>query len=198
MQQAPEYSDEFIECLRFVLKWEGSKFVHHPLDRGGPTRYGITQAVYDKWRKAKKQPPRSVQLITLEEVADIYWHRYWLPAGCDWLPHLPLKLFTFDTAVNMGVGRAKQFLTKALQHQGAVIRSGTHWQADVKATLKKMRKEQIKELVAWLLDHREQFYHKIVAARPEQRVFLKGWLNRVADLRRRINQLWLPPPAEGR
>ena len=40
-----------------------------------------------------------------------------------------------------------------------------------------------------MLDQREQFYRDLVAAKPSQEVFLKGWLNRVTDLRRYVRGL---------
>jgi hypothetical protein len=49
-----------------------------------------------------------VKSLTKEEAADIYRHDYWEKAGCDELPW-PLDMVVFDTAVNMGVRRARGF-----------------------------------------------------------------------------------------
>ena len=45
-------SDQFVAALPFVLRWEGG-FVNHPKDPGGATNKGITQAVYDNWRRSQ-------------------------------------------------------------------------------------------------------------------------------------------------
>ena len=42
---------------------------------------------------------------------EIYYQNYWLKAKCDELP-APLNIVVFDTSVNMGRSRAKEFLDK--------------------------------------------------------------------------------------
>ena len=54
-----------------VLRREGG-YVNHPADPGGATNKGVTQAVYNAWRKARKQAAQSVKLISDTEVAAIY------------------------------------------------------------------------------------------------------------------------------
>lgn len=98
----------FDKALDHVLRFEGG-FVDHPLDPGGATNYGVTQATYDAWRRAQGQEPRSVREIERVEVRSIYWGRYWLPAGCEQLP-APLAFVVFDSAVNSGLHRALKWL----------------------------------------------------------------------------------------
>ena len=103
----------FQKCLHFVLNAEGG-YVNNPSDNGGATNKGITQAVYDNYRKGLKKPAHDVRNISDAEVLDIYYDRYWKPFLCD--NHLPaLAAVVFDTAVNMGVGeantKAKETLT---------------------------------------------------------------------------------------
>jgi lysozyme family protein len=43
-------SAAFEAALPFVLRWEGG-FVDHPNDPGGRTNQGVTQKVYDDWRR---------------------------------------------------------------------------------------------------------------------------------------------------
>ena len=102
---APE---DFRKSLAFTLQWEGG-YVDHPLDPGGPTNYGITQAVYDRWRKARGLPPRPVRQIERSEVETIYLQLYWLSAGCN-QQEWPVNCVLFDSAVNCGVARAKKWL----------------------------------------------------------------------------------------
>ena len=94
----------FHAALPFVLRWEGG-YVHHPDDPGGATNKGVTQRVYDGWRAGEGLGLRSVRLIEDDEVRAIYQTGYWLPPHCDDL-RSRLDLVQFDTAVNMGVGRA--------------------------------------------------------------------------------------------
>ena len=52
-----------------------------------------------------------------------------------------------------------------------------------------MKIEKVSGLnVKKFMDERDAFYHRLVEKRPASRVFLKGWLNRTADLRKQVLQ----------
>lgn len=98
----------FEMALAYVLEHEGG-YVNHPRDPGGATNKGVTQAVYDGYRKMRGRGIQSVKFISEEEVRAIYKFQYWdrvqgdmLPAGVDYA--------VFDFAVNSGVGRASKYL----------------------------------------------------------------------------------------
>lgn len=98
--------------LKLVLAHEGG-YVNHPRDPGGATDKGVTQRVYDAYRKVQGLPLKSVRGITLGEAAAIYRQQYWqavqgdkLPAGIDYA--------VFDFAVNSGVSRASRYLQLCL------------------------------------------------------------------------------------
>lgn len=102
----------FEKSLKYVLAWEGG-YVNHPKDPGGPTNKGITQRVYDAWRKEKKLVPRSVVEITNAEVATIYRVQYWDRIRGDELP-LGLDYAVFDYAVNSGTAKAIKSLQQCV------------------------------------------------------------------------------------
>ena len=104
--------ENFEKMLKFVLQEEGG-YVNDPHDRGGETNKGITHTTYDSYRKSKGLPTRSVKNITDDEVRDIYYNNYYKASGADKLGNPQLSLYVFDTAVNMGVSRAKEFLNKS-------------------------------------------------------------------------------------
>lgn len=158
------------KALPLVLVFEGEEFTNHPNDKGGPTKWGIIQKVYDAYRLEKGLPKRSTKEIEIEEVQDIYFNKYWLPAKCE-LMEEKLSVVNFDIAVNMGVGRATKFLQTAL----AVLVDGDFGNKSVEA-LKKSNQQEIAKKVIQL---RKDFYNKIVENNPSQSVFLKGWLRRV-------------------
>jgi len=101
----------FNKALPFVLNQEGG-FVNDPDDKGGATNKGVTQGTYDAYRKAHKQPIQTVKNITDTEVSDIYYNNYWLKAGCDKMTPI-FAVISFDTAVNMGIGRVQEFMHAA-------------------------------------------------------------------------------------
>ena len=158
--------------MPFILRWEGG-FVDHPADPGGATNKGVTQAVYDRWRTRHGLEPRSVRQLEEGEMNAIYRQGYWVPPRCDLLP-VDLDLVQFDTAVNMGPGRAVKFL----QHAVGAVPDG-----DFGENTRKAVEQADGGAVARYCDRRERFYHAIVANKPSQKVFLKGWMNRLNALR---------------
>jgi len=166
----------FDASLPFVLRWEGG-FVNHPADPGGATNRGITQKVYDTWRRGQGSAPRSVQELEDAEMQAIYRGNYWAPPHCDDVG-TPLDLVQFDTAVNMGVGRAVRLLQQAV---GAPP-DGSFGPA----TLQCVAGCEPGKAVAAYCQAREDFYRQLVASKPELAVFLKGWLNRLNALRREV------------
>ena len=165
--------DRLSIALKFTLRWEGG-YVNHPADPGGATNKGVTKAVYDKYRRNKGLAIQDVRQITDDEVHDIYENGYWKRAKC---PDLADDLDTvqFDTAVNMGVGRAVKFMQKSTgcTPDGAwgPITAAAVANCDPGVTLKKY------------CDTREAFYEGLVRRRPKMKVFTRGWMNRLNDLR---------------
>lgn len=86
-------------------------YVNHPADKGGPTCFGITEAVARAhgFAGAMKNLPR-------DEAAAIYRRLYWLRPRFDQVakrsPRIAAELF--DTGVNMGPAVATTFLQRAL------------------------------------------------------------------------------------
>lgn len=138
--------------LKFVLLREGG-YSNNPNDKGGETNKGITYQTYNSYRKSRGLSPRSVKYITDEEVRDIYYNNYYKASGADKIQNPKLAAYVFDTAVNMGVSRAKEFLAK----------SGNDLN-----TYEQLRRNK---------------YNQFVEYDSSQRCFLQGWNNRINSLR---------------
>ena len=145
----------FEKALQFVLKWEGG-YSNHKDDVGGATNKGITQATYNAWLFSKGKNLKDVRNITDSEVKEIYYNNYWLKAGCDKMSE-KFAILAFDTAVNMGVSRVKEFLNYA------------KYVSTDKFIIARIRK------------------YCDFAKVGNQKVFLQGWLNRVLDLEHYIS-----------
>jgi len=166
----------FEAALPFVLRWEGG-FVDHPNDPGGRTNRGVTQGVYDDWRRRHGLLRADVREIEETEVQQIYESGYWFPPRCDLLART-LDLVQFDTAVNMGPGRAVRFLQGAI---GAAIDGDFG-----PATQRAVTGCDVAAAVVQYCDARERYYRELAARKPELGVFLKGWLNRLNALRHEV------------
>lgn len=169
-------SAAFEASLPFVLRWEGD-FVDHPNDPGGRTNKGVTQKVYDAWRKRQGLPARDVKRLDDTELHRIYESGYWIPPHCDRLAR-QLDLVHFDTAVNMGPGRAVRFLQKA---------AGCGVDGDFGSqTEKAVQACRPGDLIASYCATREAYYRELVRRNASLGVFLKGWLNRLNALRHEV------------
>jgi lysozyme family protein len=176
--------DELIDAL---IEREGG-YVNHPADRGGPTCWGITEAVARAhgYRGAMRNLPRP-------EAAAIYRRLYWLRPRLDAVaersPAVAAELF--DTSVNMGPAVAIAFLQRALS---ALNRNGGDY-PDLTpdgrigpATLAALdrffsvRGRQSGETVLLrALDALQgERYIRLAERRPANEAFLYGWLtNRI-------------------
>jgi lysozyme family protein len=163
----------FEKALPVTLAFEGG-YVDNPLDRGGPTNFGVTQNTYSRWLKMQGEPDADVRDIPEEAMEAIYRTSYWDAAHCGQLAE-PLDLCHFDAAVNHGPERAIKMLQEAA---GVTIDGlfGPH-------TLAAIQADDPIRVADRYLDAREGFYRLIVARDPTQQEFLPGWEKRVGRLR---------------
>ena len=160
--------ENYAQALKQVLKYEGG-YVDHPKDPGGPTNKGVTQAVYDNWRKSQNLPTQSVRAIADSEVAAIYKNLYWDRVSGDLLPS-GVDFAVFDFAVNSGVSRA----AKMLQSVVGVTQDGQIGPATILAT---------KTYVAMSITNRRLAFMQSLSIWS---TFGKGWSARIADVKAQI------------
>lgn len=165
---APLRCSRFEEGLRLVLALEGGCGLH-AADDGGPTCYGVTQRVYDKFRHARGFPLRPVAVMTEAEVRELYCAHYWHPARCALLPP-PLWLAHFAFAVHAGVFGAALVLQRAL----GVARDGVLGPV----TLAAAERDPWRATKAYLRAQL-RFYVALCLRRPSQIVFFRGWTRRL-------------------
>ncbi len=134
----------FEAALQKTLGYEGGYVAD---DAGkGPSNFGIN---------ASANPDVDVKNLTKDKARELYKKRYWDAIGGDALAAKDPALATiaFDTAVNMGVSKANQLVSKSKGDPAA------------------------------LLSMRQQHYDTLVKKDPEKFApFEKGWKARVADL----------------
>jgi len=173
-----------------LIEREGG-YVDHPADKGGPTRFGITEAV------ARAHGYAGVMAeLPREEAAAIYRRLYWLRPKFDLVadrcPKVAAELF--DTGANMGPAVAATFLQRALT---ALNRAGRDYSDLVPdgrvgpATLAALdafleargRKGGETVLLRALEALQGERYLRLAEKRPANEAFLYGWLaNRIGEL----------------
>jgi lysozyme family protein len=149
----------FDKFFNHLLGAEGG-YVNNKNDKGGATNYGVTQVVYDSYRKVRKLNPNPVKNITLDEAKNIYLINYYATIKAEAIPDEAVAYILFDLAVNSGCGTAN-----------------------------KIRKE-VGDNACDLLTRRAELYNNIVAGNPSQKVFLKGWLARLNNVAKFLGVEW--------
>jgi lysozyme family protein len=164
-------------------------YANHPADKGGPTCFGVTEAVARAhgFRGAMRGLPR-------DEAAAIYRRLYWLrprfDAVAERCPRVAAELF--DTGVNMGPAVAATFLQRALT---ALNRNASDYPDLVPdgrigaATLDaldrflKLRGRSGETVLMRALEALQgERYLRLAERRPANEAFLYGWLaNRIGE-----------------
>lgn len=165
-----------------VIDREGA-YVNHPADRGGPTCWGITQAVARAhgYQGDMRNLPRS-------QAREIYRKIYWLKPGFDKIatraPVVAAEMF--DTGINMGVGTAAGFLQRALNALNRSARDypdiavdravGPRTLAALDGYLKARGRAGETVLLKALEALQGERYIALAEKNPSQEAFVYGWL----------------------
>lgn len=108
----------------------------------------------------RSHPKTDVANLTEEQATAIYKKEYWDRYKCNQYPKA-LGEVIFNCCVNCGYGRASKILAALSKPPTASA----------------------------FLDEQEGFYRRLAKSKPSLNKFLKGWLNRTADLRKLITTL---------
>lgn len=171
-----------------VIDREG-RYVNHPADRGGPTCWGISEAVAraEGYAGDMRALPRTV-------AAAIYRRRYWLQPRFDRValraPRIAAELF--DTGVNMGTATATGFLQRALNALNRGARDypdiavdrliGPRTLSALDGFLAARGKGGETILLRAMEALQGERYIALAERRPSQEAFLYGWLaNRIGQ-----------------
>ena len=174
-----------------VIDREGG-YVDNPADKGGPTCFGITEAVARAhcYAGPMRQMPR-------EQAAAIYRRLYWQRPHLDEIasrsPRIAAELF--DTGVNMGPAVAITFLQRALTALNRNARDypdltpdgrvGPATLAAFDSFLAARGKSSGETVLLRALEALQgERYLRLAERRPANEAFLYGWLtNRIGDER---------------
>lgn len=176
----------FDKTFDLLIGREGG-YVNHPADKGGPTIWGITEAVARAfgYQDRMQDMPRSVAVA-------IYKQRYWEQPRFDQVathsPRIAEELL--DTGVNMGPAVAAKFLQRSLNalNQQALLfpdlapdgAIGNITIAALRAYLAKRGKDGETVLLRMLNSLQGARYIDIAERTPSQEAFVHGWfLHRV-------------------
>ena len=157
----------------FILKWEGG-FVNDPLDRGGATNKGITIATFRQFY-GKDATVEQLKNITEEQWLHIFKAGYWNPWKADEIINQSIANIVVDWAWASGPGTSIKQVQKVL----GIASDGIVGPKTIEA----INSADQRTLFADIRDARIEFIDNIVRRDPTQTRFLKGWKNRINDIK---------------
>lgn len=166
---------------RVIAREGGDRFTDDPADRGGATKFGITQAALADFQR-RPMHREEVRGLTLERAREFY---AWLLEGSrvGEIPSPLLREVVFDAVVNHGRGPGIRLLQRALGvRDDGVIGS---------VTLAAVPHLDARRLAARVLTERLRLYGRLISGNltdadrdgiPDNAEFAAGWINRAASL----------------
>lgn len=164
----PWFDENHPACLSGSIATKDDRkatgYVNDPDDTGGETKFGVAK---------NANPTVDIAKLTYAQAKVIYRRNYWDKCRCGELPER-LATHLFDAAVNHGTTTAIKLLQRAVNvpDDGLI---GPKTIAAIQALPEK-------QVVYFLIQHRRNFYLRIVERNPSQMKFLKGWMNRIQSL----------------
>lgn len=147
------------------------------------TNMGITEGTLSNAYSKGIVGHNNIKKLTRNEAAKIYEALYWGPSGANQMPW-SLCLLHFDAAVNHGLGGAGKLIQRTANRiKGPILKVDG---AVGPATLAALKDMEMKFFCLELLKTRKEYFETIVRNTPSQKVFLKGWLNRIEKLKKYI------------
>jgi len=140
----------------------GAKFTDDPADRGGATKYGISQAAY---------PDLDIRNLTEQQARDIYKRDYWDRVHGDEITSQVVAENIFDTCVNMGVRTGSRLAQVAVEIEPADGIIGSQ-------SLKGINGYDEGSFISNYTIAKIARYAYICNRNKSQKKFLLGWINR--------------------
>lgn len=174
------------DIIEGIIAREGG-YVNHPNDRGGPTKYGVTQRTLSRYL-GYDASIEDVKNLEKSIAFDIYERDYYRGPGIDKLPD-SLQSVVTDASVLYGPRRAIKFLQNIVNEAGfGPISVDGALGPNTRRTVGLAYTDMGDYFINAYVEERIMFCERIVANNPSQSVFLKGWTNRANKFRVDIDE----------
>ena len=167
----------FDRAFEYTVGNEGG-YTNDAADAGGPTYWGITQADYSRFlgRHASVQ---DVKNMPIDDAKKIYEAHYWKSLSLDQISCDEVAMCMFDIGVVRGIGVPPKYAQQICNHHGSHLTLDGHIGP---LTLFAINACDPGAFIRDFSSLAEGGFRAIVAARPSQGVFLKGWVRRARRL----------------
>ena len=156
------------KLIPIIKKWEGG-YSDNPNDRGGATNSGVTLAVYQSVY-GKNKTKNDLKKMTNEQWDYIFTKLYWNKWKADEINNQSIANILVDWVWMSGLGTIKKIQSLfGLTADGIVGNK----------TISYINSHDQEEVFNKIWNRRKSFYESLVKNNPSQKVFLKGWMNRL-------------------
>lgn len=153
----------------------GSKFTNNPNDKGGATKYGVTEATWEEYGSDKNNDGtinvNDLKLITLDDAKLIAKKIFWDYFNADKIKNQSLAELIVDWGYNSG----RTTVARRVQRILRLPVDGVFGDMTIKA----VNKANQQKLFDAVKGDRKAFIDFLVKIDPTQKVFYQGWMNRI-------------------
>nr|WP_185767589.1 murein L,D-transpeptidase catalytic domain family protein [Klebsiella variicola] len=161
------------DALIFTLKNEGG-YTNHPADGGRSTNKGITLKEFSQYLGRNDVTEDDLKDISIEMINIIYKKNYWDVLNLGQVLDQSIATAIFDMGVLCGPGTSLRLCQEVL---------GINPTKKInRETLELINNISDEKFIPMFVDKNIEQFNQIVAAKPDQNVFLKGWINRANRL----------------
>jgi lysozyme family protein len=178
----------FEPAVEVLLKHEGG-YVNNVNDSGGATNYGVSlrflndQGLLGDFNADGAVNIEDIKNMSIDDAKKVYKTCWWDKYKYGTIIDQTIATKVFDLSVNMGGSRAHKLLQSALNKAFALRLTvdGVLGPATI-SVINAVSDDKEQLLLTAYCDEAWAFYQGLIAAKPSQQVFAKGWKNRAYSL----------------
>lgn len=168
---------DYKKLIPHILKWEGG-WANDPDDKGGPTMKGITLNTYKVYCRQKGKPiptQATLKKISQEEWEDVFKTLFWDKWKADQIKSQSIANLVVDWMWGSGQW--------GIKYPQSVLEVAVDGIVGLKTLSTINNYPDQRALFDKLWARRKAHFEGIAKANVSQKKFLKGWLNRLNDLK---------------
>ena len=182
VEYEPVRKHYFPEIYAHIRSEIEGNYVNHPKDKGAETYGGIARKLHPDWYgwkyvDADKSKFRGKRIEACEIWVLDYYLTLWVKEGFENIEDKDLALNLFDFRIHSSPRSVTRLTNNVLREMGIEpVKVGDNWIDD------RFNHIDSKEFILRLKIQRLILFNGLVSREPAQKVFYRGWVNRLYDI----------------